>query len=431
MPLEHMSLSSSPASDFTRLALRLLVAAFLLPTLAHADGKGHVSGFGSFAFSRDDARDVGMMRDNTQPVSAGTDGSFRSDSILGLQAGYRFSPSLEVVSQVVLRHRVDSKPRSLIDWAYVAWRPVENIDLRVGRVGLDVFMLSDYRSVGYAQPWIRPPREFYGRIPTHSIDGLDAAWRFDAAGMRWTTKVQFGRSDSKLPLRDDDYYTLRIRRFHDLTLHAERNDWQFKLGYAGFRIANEPDIRPLRSALDGIAAGPPGAVSSEASALNGDLWLKGAKVRYLSLGAAYDDGRWQIQGEMSRVTGDSKVIATGTGAYLSVGYRVGSVTPYAVIAGFRPQRDERRAINDWSGLGPGGPVVQNGAVAALNATRIDQRTLSLGMRWDFASRAALKMQWDRSIVENHGYGLWEVRDQAGAGRKRSIDVLSVSLDFTF
>lgn len=403
--------------------------ACLLPTFAHADssyGKAHLSGFGSFAFSRDNVSGVAMRRDNTQPVSAGTDSSFRSDSILGLQAGYRFSPSLEVVSQVVLRDRVDTKPRSLVDWAYVAWRPVENVHLRLGRVGLDVFMLSDYRSVGYAQPWIRPPREFYGRIPTQSIDGFDAAWRFDAAGLHWTAKVQVGRSDSDLPLGADDQYTLGIRRFHDFTLHAERNDWQFKLGYAAFRIANEPDVRALRSALDGIAAGPPGVVSTEAASLSGDLWLKGARVRYLSLGAAYDDGRWQIQGEVSRVLADSRVIATGTGAYLSVGYRVGSLTPYAVIAGFRPQREERRATNDWSALAPGGPAAQNAAVAALNATRIDQRTLSLGMRWDFANRAALKTQWDRSIVKDRGFGLW-----AGGDQKRSIDVLSVSLDFMF
>jgi hypothetical protein len=427
-------LFSPPVSHVSRCVLRLLLSACLLPTTASADdsyGKAHFSGFGSFAFSRDDASGIGMARDTAQPVAEGTDSSLRSDSILGLQAGYRFSPSLEVVSQIVLRHRVDTKPRSLIEWAYVAWRPVENVDLRAGRVGLDAFLLSDYRSVGYAQPWIRPPREFYGRISMHSIDGIDAAWRFDAIGMHWTAKVQAGRSDTNLPLGGDDYYTLRARRFHDFTLHAERNDWLFKLGYAAFRLASEPDVGRLRTALGGIAAGHLGAISAEAAGLNADLWLDGAKVRYMSAGAAYDDGRWQIQGEVARVLADSKIVAAGTSAYLSVGYRVGSVTPYAVVAEFRPQHEARKAMNDWSGIGESGPAALNAALAAFNATRIDQRTLSLGMRWDFASRAAFKMQWDRSHVKSHGYGLWRVDHGVGRDRKRSIDVLSLALDFTF
>lgn len=372
-----------------------------------------------------------MLRDSTQPATEGTDSSLRSDSIFGLQAGYRFSPELEVMSQVVLRHRVDSKPRSLIDWAYVAWRPVEHVDLRFGRLGLDAFMLSDYRSVGYAQLWVRPPREFYGRIPMHSIDGVDAAWRFDGGGMHWTAKLQLGRTDTKLPLGDDEYFRLKVRRFHDFTLHAERNDWQFKFGYASFRLDSEPPIAQLKSALGGIASGPYGAISGEAAELDAALWLKDTRVRYYSLGAAFDDGRWQIQGEVARVESDNKFIAIGTGAYLSAGYRIGKVTPFVTVARFRPQRSAREAVNDWSVLGPGGPALQNAAVAALSAVRIDQGTLSLGARWDVASRAALKLQWDRSFVNARGYGLWQIDNRLNGASKRRIDVLSVSLDFTF
>lgn len=433
-PSERESLSSMSGRDCMPGKGRLLLALCWLLAFAasaEASGRGHVSGFGSFAYSHDDAADAAMLRDSTQPVTSGTDSSLRSDSILGLQAGYRFSPALEVVSQIVWRDRVDSHGRSLIDWAYLAWRPAESVDLRLGRVGLDAFMLSDYRSVGYAQPWVRPPREFYGRIPMHSIDGFDAAWRFDAAGMRWTAKMQVGRADSELPTDDDKHFTLKVRRFHDLTLQAERNDWQFRLGYAAFRLDSEPDIGPLKAALGTVAAGPYGAISEEAAALNADLRLKGTRVRYLSLGAAYDDGRWQIQGEMARITADSKFVSKGIGAYLSVGYRLGRITPYAVIAGFRPERSGREAINDWSGLGAGAQATQNGAVAALNSFRIDQKTLSLGMRWDFSDRAAVKTQWDRSFVDARGYGLWQIDNRLNGARKSRIDVLSVSLDFTF
>lgn len=235
----------------------LLRHALLTTALACSGALAHdhlqLSGFGSVAYSHDDGRDIGFMRDITQPVPPDRDGSWRSDSILGLQAAYRFSPTLEAVSQAVLRHRVDYKPRSIVEWAFVAWRPNEHLDLRAGRMGVDVFLLSDYRNVGYAQPWIRPPREFYGWIPLGSVDGIDAAWKFDLAGMRWTAKAQFGRSATEVPLTEDDSFRFRVDRLRDLTLLAERNAWQFKAGYAAFRMGSQPDFGPVQSGLDQIA----------------------------------------------------------------------------------------------------------------------------------------------------------------------------------
>ena len=46
--------------------------------------------------------------------------------------------------------------------------------MRVGRVGLPVFMISDYRNVGYANTMLRPPAEMYSQVPINSIDGVDA-----------------------------------------------------------------------------------------------------------------------------------------------------------------------------------------------------------------------------------------------------------------
>lgn len=145
------------------LALPLMLAVLSSPA-AQAASSLQVSGFGSFAVSHDDGRGIALQRDLGQPVPETRDYSFRSDSILGLKTGYRLSPTLEFGGQVVLRDRVDFKAGSIIEGAHLNWHPSERVAVRGGRMGLDVFMLSDYRSVGYAQPWVRPPREFYGWI---------------------------------------------------------------------------------------------------------------------------------------------------------------------------------------------------------------------------------------------------------------------------
>ena len=62
-----------------------------------------------------------------------------------------------------------------------------------------MFLASDYRKVSYANPWIRPPVEFYDLVPLFSVDGADAAYRWRAGD--WTTRVHatFGRATADAP----------------------------------------------------------------------------------------------------------------------------------------------------------------------------------------------------------------------------------------
>ena len=61
---------------------------------------------------------------------------------------------------------------------------------------------------------------------------------------------------------------------------------------------------------------------------------------------------------------------------------------------------------------------------------MDQTTLTLGTRWDFHDRAALKFQWDRTEVKPQGYGLL-FKDPRLDTRSSTMQQLSVSLDFLF
>ncbi|AUN94978.1 hypothetical protein [Pseudazoarcus pumilus] len=414
-------------------ALAGLVAAVCaaMPVSAGAVDGFHLRGFGSLGYTHEHTDDVAFLRDVTQPVPPDRDGTWRSDSILGVQAGYRFSPQWEFATQLVARHREGSSLEDAVEWAYLAWRPTDAFDLRVGRVGKDVFLLSDHRSLGYAQTWVRPPREFYGWIPLYSIDGADLAWRFDAGQTRFTFKTQLGRSSTPFPLTEDEHFDFGADRIRNLSVLAERGPWQLKAALSVFEVDGDPHLDPARAALGGLAAGGFGPISDEAARLGRDLHLDGTTVRYHSLGAAYDDGRWVLQGELARVDADSHLVASGTTGYLSVARRIGAFTPYVSLARFHPSRDARKAANDWAALGADADLLQRRVLAAYNTFRIDQRTLTLGVRWDFADQAALKLQWDRSHVKGHGYGLWQVDNVVGGNEGRRIDVLSISMDFVF
>lgn len=410
----------------------LLAMALTLPGLATAFDALRLSGFGSFAYSHESADDIAFLRNLSQPVPPGRDGSFRSDSILGLQLNYRWSPEWELAAQAVARHKADPSLGNSVEWAYLAWRPDEALDVRIGRVGVDVFLLSDYRNLSYSQTWVRPPREFYGWIPFFSLDGADVAWRFDAVGVRWQLKAQAGVGKTPFPLTEDVSFDFRVRRFGDLTLTAEQGPWLFKAGHASFRVGSDPPtIAPLATGLGAVAGGGFGPISDEARRLVGGMSLKDSRVRYSSLGASYDDGVWTLQAELARVSAGSRLSTTGTAGYASVGRRFGALTPYLAVARFRPGRDAARAQTDWNVLGPQAGLLQRQALAAYNVFRVDQRSVTVGARWDFAPTAALKVQWDRSHVKGHGFGLWQVDNVVGGNQGRRIDLFSIAVDFLF
>jgi hypothetical protein len=44
-----------------------------------------------------------------------------------------------------------------LTWAFISYAPVPDMKVRAGRLGWDVYMLSDSRNVGYSYLWVRPP----------------------------------------------------------------------------------------------------------------------------------------------------------------------------------------------------------------------------------------------------------------------------------
>lgn len=406
---------------------------FLNGMAARADEGFTFSGFGSVGVVHENARDVGFTRYITQPQAESNDTSWLTDSLLGLQANYAISPQFEAVAQLVVRDQKYANLNRSLEWAYLKWRPDTNLDLRFGRVGADAFMLSDYRHVGFAQLWARPPGEFYGWIPLFSLNGADASYRFRTGDTYWQLKGQLGNSKSQLPTGADTTYAFEADKVRNLSLRAEQGPWQFMTAITALRVGSEAVPSELNDWLGFIGGAPfvPGAIRNEAQGLNKGLWTDGANVRYLMFGGAYQDGTWQLQGEIAKISSDSDMLPTGVSGYISAGRRFGSLTPYAVLSTFRSDRSATTGKNDWSGLGADAVMLQNAAVAASNSLHIDQNGLALGLRWDINSRTALKLQWDHKQVEARSYGLWQIDNTRHGDRDRSINIFSAVLDFTF
>lgn len=58
---------------------------------------------------------------------------------------------------MVGRDRLDNTFENSVEWAFLKGRLFPKLIVRAGRLGVDVFMLSEYRNIGFAYPWVRPP----------------------------------------------------------------------------------------------------------------------------------------------------------------------------------------------------------------------------------------------------------------------------------
>lgn len=390
------------------------------------------SGYGTLGYSHSTSGGLDFTRDLSQR-SAEEKNDLRADSRIAMQAAYRFSPESEAVIQAVLRDKVSSTSLdNAIEWAYVAHRPLPELQLRVGRVGMDVFMLSDYRNLGYAQTSIRPPPEFYGFIPLYSLDGLDLAYTLNqgAESAIWTIKAQYGRGREGFQLTENDTYILEGDPFWDVSLVRESGPWRFKAGYTHLNVYSNAPVDDLHNALQLVSSLTSGALADEAAKLAEYTRFDGGAATYETLGLSYDDGLWLAQAELGRVRSVRRLVYQGVNAYVMLGRRIGAFTPYVGASRFKPRYDTLVAENDWSGVPFGLNGLQDAALNLLNQVRIEQRATTLGIRWDFQPRMAFKLQWDHVRIGQQGYGLWNF-DAAKTAHAGQTHVVSVSWDWTF
>lgn len=417
-----------------RLQFLVAVAAACFVSVAGAETGSNdanrftVSGFGTIGYVQTDKPEYGFTRDLSQPRRYGLEKHLLPDSRLGLQLNYRPNPRFEFAGQLVARDQAALSLARSVDWAFAAWHPAPEADLRVGRLGFDVFMLSDYRNVGYAYTWVRPVVEFYSWMPLYSFDGIDASYALETDHGRWRIKLLGGRSRTRTPSKvNDQDYNLVFDPLLGASLSFESGPWRTKLSYVTIRFGTQPPTGALTGPLAELAGlGLPG-ISADAARLRDDLIIEGERSRYAAFGVSYDDNRYQVQAEYSRLAGGPPSVPQGWRGYVSVGRRFGDFTPFAVAAWARPTAARESSSQDWSPV-PGGSLLQAAAVTAVDIGRIDQRSASLGVRWDFSHTAALKLQWDHSWINSDGWGLWPTGNSAHSD---GVNLVTATIDWVF
>jgi len=410
---------------------RFLVAALALPfavssAFAQDTSAVRISGFGTAALTWSDTNDAEFGRPNQ---ASGVKKNPRTgvDSNLGLQADYAINDWLSVTGQGLVRKDGTDNYGAELTWGFVKAKVSNDVSVRAGRLVLPTFMISEYRNVGYANTFLRPPSEVYSQVPLNSVDGADLTWQHAYGDTTITAQLAFGRAKTELSSGID----ADLSRVHGINLTAEHGPFTLRVGRTEARLTvDQASLNTLVATLNNAGNAYKISQLNDMARVLDNHDKKGS---FTSIGLGMDWNNIIAQTEYAKRKIDSASGSTDSW-YVLGGYRIGKFLPYYSHAKLSPSSDFANTIP--TACAAGSLAACTPTVRALSSTLESlrnstnsggQSTDSIGLRWDFMSSADIKFQVDR-IKPDGGKGLFV---HAAPGFKGPVTVGAIALDFVF
>lgn len=371
-------------------------------------------GFGTLGIARTGNDNAQFVRDLSQSSGANTQWTGKVDSLLGLQANVRFSPSTEAVLQAVTRYHANENYQPELTWAFLRHDFSPDFSLRGGRLGTEFYMLGDSRLVGYANLSVRPPPDFYGSLVFSYIDGMDVSATLPIAEGLLKGKLFAGRSPETSPFVPGISWNLQGSKLVGAYLDYSRGPWQVRLSHARVRFEHESPVDALLQTTGDPLHGVPYL------SLVPDMAMANRLAHFSSIGLVYDQGPLNVQVMLNQIRHDSPAYADSRAGYVQTAYRLGAVTPYLGVS---------RSLSDAQAL-PTSSIagVDDITKSVVAHSFVDQSTFTLGGRWDFQKNLALKAQVD--WIRGRPSSVFLVKD-VQPDWDGKMTVFSLALDFVF
>lgn len=442
-------------SDNKLRRLPLAAAALLVCFGAQADytspdGDFRLSGFGTLGAVRSSTDDAGFNYPG-QGKGTGKTVSLNADSKIAIQGTYNITPTVSATTQVMTKINADGDYVPNIEWIFAKWKVTPALTVRAGRIGAPFFMVSDFRDVGYANTTVRPNLDVYGQVPVSQFEGADISYQAHLGSVSLTSTLWSGvsRSDYALANPDErDPSKVKLSRSLGLNLVAETDmGLTFRFGHTQGKLdASSTTGSQLTALAQGLAGGLPDPFGAGAAQTASLLTVNKVDASFTGIGVSYDSGEWLLNTEFTKRKTDS-YISDSTGWYVMVGRRISNFTPYVGVS--RLKTDERASNPVVVPPNAGGFATPNpllgglsafqasallsgGVDGILNTQKIDQRTATLGVRWDAMSNLAVKAQWDHIRKPANAQGLFfDPSDSNFVAEKRKVNVVTLSVDFVF
>jgi hypothetical protein len=347
-----------------------------------ADGiSTSVSGYGTVGGTFTSDGHYAYFHNETEFTGASNSFDVGLDSRIGVQAVVSFDSQWSVTAQELAKLRGDSNFHPDTEWLFAQYQPDSDLKLRLGRVVLPVFLLSDTINVGYAAPWFNAPNDVYYAEPYEYLDGGQLLWQHSLGAFQLGLEGTYGETDATLGLAGTEVIAKSKNTFDAAVSLSWRN---LLIRYAETR---------LNSATTVLAS------ATKTFSLT-------VHDRFHCAGLQYDDGKALLMSEWIKrdednLVGFNKPFAVDTSWYVAAGWHFGRFMP----------------LGSYSVLDITDSIVQK-------AARYSSWGASL--RYDVVRNVDLKLQINRAQAGDSAY--WVVAKPSSNER---VNVYSIGADFVF
>ncbi|CCQ09262.1 hypothetical protein PALB_990 [Pseudoalteromonas luteoviolacea B = ATCC 29581] len=326
------------------------------------------------------------------------DTTFANESKFAVQVSADLSEGLTSTAQIIARGSEDYNAE--FEWAYVTYQIDDASQVSVGKMRIPFYKYSDFLDVGYAYRWVRPPQSVYG-LSFSTYEGASYL-RSDTLG-DWdsTLQVVYGNlSEDIKAYTDADPAEMKSIVGVNWTM---AKDW-FS-ARAAYLVADvtidEVNSAPLSQLFAGLTSY--GLVSEvEKLRTNDDSGY------FLGVGFSIDYNDILVDAEYTELEVDNSVLAPQSQYFVSLGYRIGSVTVHTTFEA----NEDKHEMNRFNSVpltvnhpqlgtipvsvdptNPNAPTLRALTNGALQSVKVDTSTWSIGMRYDFHPSAAFKFDY--------------------------------------
>ncbi|CAM2929875.1 hypothetical protein VIMY103929_10490 [Vibrio mytili] len=400
-----------------KLQVWLLIGGLLLPTLSYS-GTDMVEfrGFGTLSGVYSDSDSLAFRRDMTQEGKT-KELSLLSDSLLGLQTDIQITDALKATVQLVVKDRVNNSFDESLTWASLSYDFNNAWNIRAGRIASDLTLIGDVGNIAYAYDWVRPPVEFYGRIPFYHFDGVEVLYRQPLEAGHLSAKVFYGQSGSTFNYKSV-ISEFDLSPFTGIALRYENSDLILRTAYARTKLESVKNSR-YSALMRFLAANPQVPGTSETyKRLNS----YDSPIDYYTAGVEYRHKSWKWLSEISYMDSDLNTLLPSISAYVGVVKRIDNFAIYGLAAHSQTTRSNVSASPNLP------DPIRIPIQAGYDGVDVKQSTASLGLRWDVAQNVAIKGQWDHSWVSANQDMLWDGETNTS---DEQVNILTFSVDFIF
>ncbi|MDW7547671.1 hypothetical protein J8Z24_12175 [Pseudoalteromonas sp. SCSIO 43201] len=351
------------------------------------------SGFATLKAVKTDSRTAKIRETISQPSGVTTDELDFSFSSIGLQAEWKINSSFDLVGQLLIKDQRNDKINNTLKLAFLRYSASSNWQFRAGRTGLDLFLMTEYRDIGYSMDLEHPPVEFYAIIPHQNLDGIDLQYRAPLSHGVASIKAYWGRSESPLYSDNGFFWNVELKSILGVVAQYETLNWLFRANYTTTKSANEHEQQgQLRDALAKV----PLSFWPTKSQLIDSLFIQDKDFTYNALSMRYDDSNWLVQTEASLTDSNSSVLNHLKAGYITIGKRFDLNT---LSISYSIAKSDNKEVEP----GPTVPLpelVELYQAASMHSGfyQLDQSTTSLTWRRELSATLALKLNWQHTTT---------------------------------